>query len=393
MIAYLFVDVDDLLAHAQGSKVDWQELAVAMRANAIMVAGLYESTMLKAVAFANWDSHSKSLPKEPYAIFQSAGYETCDISDPQRVNDLLLAEYFPPGHAPPRWLILASTSPDRLELLSRINLSVDTQFRLWGIDEDALEGVHGRERFVVQRLDSLVGIQRIKNVAVYIDFENISISLNEQGFVVNLDHLIDRMVSQAQAHGQLVKTAAYAPWGQRGALPPLVDGTGQRSRRRSPGAFDESQYRPGLPTCPASKAPISASPGMSWLTPNTPSREMSSFSPLATATSTMSSTRCCKSAKRWLSGACAAAPADCCKSTRPCGWITSTTSPKWQTHESLGDVETERDTESFTPSQWSSVIIQFFRMSAAKPQQDLTIDDLIAQLSSVGDVISSERGG
>ena len=391
MIAYLFVDVDDLLAHAERSKADLQEMAVAMRANAIMVAGLYESTMLKAVAFANWDSHSKSLPKEPYAIFQSAGYETCDISDPQRVNDLLLAEYFPPGHAPPRWLILASTSPQRLELLSRINLSADTQFRLWGIDEDALEGVVARDRIVIQRLDSLVGIQRIKNVAVYIDFENISISLNEQGFVVNLDHLIDRMVTRAQAHGQLVKTAAYAPWGQRGALPPLVDGTGREVADEAPARLMKANIDPVFHLPGKQSADIRIARDVMA---DAEHPESGDVIILATGDrdfndviNTLLQKR--KTVVVWGVRGSTGRLLQEHPSLR-LDYIDDFTD--MQTHESLGDVETERSTESFIPSQWSSVIIQFFRLSSASPQKEHTIDDLVAQLSSVGGVISTERG-
>ena len=71
-------------------------------------------------------------------------------------------------------------------------------------------------------------------MAVYIDFENIAISLTEQGYTVNLDHLIERFVMQAKAHGQVVKMAAYAPWGQRGSLPPLVDSTGREVADEAP---------------------------------------------------------------------------------------------------------------------------------------------------------------
>ncbi|MDE2635906.1 MAG: hypothetical protein OXI30_06040, partial [Chloroflexota bacterium] len=63
-----------------------------------------------------------------------------------------------------------------------------------------------------------------------------------------------------------------------------------------------------------------------------------------------------------------------------------------QTHQSLSTVETEADSSSFIPSQWSSVIIQFFRLSAESPGKSITVQNLIEQMIDVGDVISSDRG-
>ena len=71
-------------------------------------------------------------------------------------------------------------------------------------------------------------------VAVYIDFENISISLSEQGYILDLDQLVEGMLRQAQSHGQVRQMAAYAPWGQRGSLAPLTDRTGREVSDEAP---------------------------------------------------------------------------------------------------------------------------------------------------------------
>ena len=94
---------------------------------------------------------------------------------------------------------------------------------------------------LVQPLENLYGL-RPKNVWVYIDFENISISLNEQGFVVNLDHLIERFVSQAQAHGRLVKMSAYAPLGAARRLAAIGRFLRKRSGRRRAISPDDGEY-------------------------------------------------------------------------------------------------------------------------------------------------------
>ena len=391
MKAYLFVNVDDLLGYAASSKVDLQELAVAIRANASMVAGLYESTSLRAVAFANWSAHSKDQPKAPLAIFQNAGYETPAISDPSRVNQELLTQYFPPGHSQVSWLILASTGAELAGILPEISLTDDARIRLWGADESALEGNPLRDQIAVQPLDSLVGIQRIRNVAVYIDFENISISLNEQGYVVNLDHLIDRMVAQAQAHGQLVKTAAYAPWGQRGALPPLVDSGGREVADDAPSRLMKANIDPVFHLPGKQSADIRIARDV---LADADYPESGDVIILATGDRDFNDVINTLLQKRkmvvvWgVRGSTGRLLQD--HPSLRLDYIDDFTD--FQTHQSLGEVETANDTESFIPSQWSSVIIQYFQLNAEQPQQDITVDSLIARLGVVGGVISQERG-
>ena len=176
---------------------------------------------------ADWRSQSDdNWPVEPERIFRSVGYEVEDVDDRSCLPDCLIERYFDqPPHQNDE-LILATTSRDMLPFIRRIRKQSNVRLRVWGGAENILVGTEFEGEIIFQRLEALSGIQT-KNVWVYIDFENISISLNEQGFVVNLDHLIERLVSQAQAHGRLVKMAAYAPWGQRGALPPLVDSSGR----------------------------------------------------------------------------------------------------------------------------------------------------------------------
>ncbi|MYI41809.1 MAG: NYN domain-containing protein [Chloroflexi bacterium] len=387
MRAYLLVDVHDLLGYTANNRVDLQELAVAIRANAIMVAGLIESNLLRAVAFANWSAEDSSLPKETLAIFQSAGYETFDIKDSPSAKDCLLAEYFPPGHTPLSWLIMATTGNDLLTMLPKIDFSANSRIRLWGIDEATQDFGPLRDRVVLQRLDSLVGIQKIKNVAVYIDFENISISLNEQGYVVNLDHLINRMVSQAQAHGQLVKTAAYAPWGQRGALPPLVDSGGREVADEAPSRLMKANIDPVFHLPGKQSADIRIARDV---LADADYPESGDVIILATGDrdfndviNTLLQKR--KTVVVWGVRGSTGRLLQEHPSLR-LDYIDDFTDLR--THQSLSVVETEKDTESFIPSQWSSVIIQYFRLNSASPQKTITVDDLIGQLNDVGDVIS-----
>ena len=215
MAAYLIVDVDDLLRFTAQKGIDLQELAVALRGSAGFVAGLYDTTFLKAIAIADWRSQQRDekYQLEPEAIFRGVGYEVIDIDDRSCLPDCLVKHIFSIDPNPIEELILATTGTDLLPMIDKVKVTRNARIRVWGDDEDLLRAAGLSRDIIFQPLVGLHGIKG-KNVWVYIDFENISISLNEQGFVVNLDHLIERLVSQAQAHGKLVKMSAYAPWGQ-----------------------------------------------------------------------------------------------------------------------------------------------------------------------------------
>ncbi|MYD38343.1 MAG: NYN domain-containing protein, partial [Chloroflexi bacterium] len=225
----------------------------------------------------------------------------------------------------------------------------------------------------------------------YIDFENISISLNEQGYVVNLDHLINRMVSQAQAHGQLVKTAAYAPWGQRGALPPLVDSGGREVADEAPSRLMKANIDPVFHLPGKQSADIRIARDV---LADADYPESGDVIILATGDrdfndviNTLLQKR--KTVVVWGVRGSTGRLLQEHPSLR-LDYIDDFTDLR--THQSLSVVETEKDTESFIPSQWSSVIIQYFRLNSASPQKTITVDDLIGQLNDVGDVISWERG-
>ena len=67
-----------------------------------------------------------------------------------------------------------------------------------------------------------------------------------------------------------------------------------------------------------------------------------------------------------------------------------------QTHESWSSGTTtahqEEDMTAFTPSQWSSVIIQMDRLATERDTDSIPSDDLVVQLQRVGAVVSRARG-
>ena len=392
MPAYLIVDVDDLLRFTSQKGIDLHELAVALRGSAGFVAGLYDTASLKAVAVADWRAQLRedNMPLEPEAIFRSAGYQVVDVRDRSCLPDCLLQEVIQLDPNPIDELILATTGTDLLPLIDRVKVTDNARIRVWGDDEVAVRAAGLSRSIIFQPLVGLHGIKG-KNVWVYIDFENISISLNEQGFVVNLDHLIERLVSQAQAHGKLVKMSAYAPWGQRGALPPLVDSSGREVADDAPARLMMANIDPvfHLPGKQSADIRIARDVLTDAGHPEagdviilaTGDRDFNDvINPLLQRNKTVVVWGVRGSTGRLLQS----------HPSLQLEYIDDFTD--LQTHQSLSTVESEADTESFIPSQWSSVIIQFFRLDASEMGGAITVNGLIDQLVTVGDVISVERG-
>lgn len=394
MAAYLIVDVDNLLRHfqSQGILLDLQELAVGLRGGAALAAGLMSVERLKAIAVADWESLRGQRSLDSEQIFKAAGYETFNMPLRESLADALIIHYFSYDPDPVDELILATTSRDLLPVIRRVRTTRNARIRMWG-SEDVLQGTEFAEDVVFQPLESLLGIQSSKNVSVYIDFENIAISLNEQGFVVNLDHLIDRFVTRAKAYGQVVKIAAYAPWGQRGALPPLVD-----SNRRE--IADEAPSRLAL----ANIDPVFNLPGKNSADIRI-ARDVitdSGHSDAADVYILASGDRDFNDVmnalvKRNLTVVLWGVRGSTSRLLEKNLGITVEYIDDFtnlQTHQSLGAASTsdEEVIDNFTPSQWTSVILQFDRLTASLGTDSASIRQLVEQLQSVGAVISRPRG-
>jgi hypothetical protein len=392
MAAYLIVDVDDLLQRFKnrGISFDLQELAVGLRGGAALAAGLFSADALKAVAVADWNKQG-NLGANYQRVFKNAGYDVFDMPLRESLADALIVHYFSFDPEPVDELILATSSPDLIPLVRRVRTTRNARVRVWG-SENVLKGTEFEDEIIFQPLESLLGIQT-KNVAVYIDFENIAISLNEQGYVVNLDHLIDRFVMQAKAHGQVVKMAAYAPWGQRGSLPPLVDTSGRE-------IADEAPSRLML----ANIDPVFNLPGKN-------SADMRIARDVITdaSHSDAADVVIMASGDRDFNQVLNALRA---RNKIVIVWgVRGSTSRQLennpgltieyiedftnlQTHQSLSTASygDTTDTLGFTPSQWSSVIIQFDRLANAMGEEVMSVHRLVDQLQDVGAVISRPRG-
>jgi hypothetical protein len=228
MSAYLIIDVGDLLRRLQSRAfaVDLHDLANRLRGAAALAAGLPSPDSLKAIAVADWNEFQLSNPSAEQ-IFEGVGFEMCNIPDPDHMGDALMIHYFSNDPEPVDEMILVSTSEEMLMLASRVAMRPGARVRVWADAAPDTPGV------IFQPLEAILGIQS-KSVSLYIDFENIAISLNEQGYAINLDRLIEGLSNHASAHGQILRMAAYAPWGQRGSLPPLVDGSGREISDEAP---------------------------------------------------------------------------------------------------------------------------------------------------------------
>jgi hypothetical protein len=232
MNAYLIVDVEDLLDSLEDSTnlPDLHEVATAIRNGATLAAGLTNANDLTAIAVADW-ARQRPRPGRTNAnvqqVFVTNGYEPFNVPERAFVADALDINYFSATEALVDELILVTQQQSFTTLMQRISFSETGRVRIWG------DGIFDIEGVIFQPFDVVLG-RPTKTTHLYIDFENITIGLNEQGYIIDLDHFIEVVLRQARAHGQVTKMAAYAPWGQRGSLPPLVDAQGREISDEAP---------------------------------------------------------------------------------------------------------------------------------------------------------------
>lgn len=393
MAAYLIVDLDDLLQRfrARSISVDLQELAVGLRGGAALAAGLVSVDSLKAVVVADWSRQAASSTNYQ-RIFKAAGYDVFDMPRRDSLADALILHYFSFDPEPVDELILATSSPDLIPLVRRVKTTRRARVRMWG-SENILKGTEFENQVIFQPLDSLLGIQS-RNVSVYIDFENIAISLSEQGFIVNLDHLIDRFVMQAKAHGQVVKIAAYAPWGQRGSLPPLVDSAGREISDEAPSRLMLANIDPVFNLPGKNSADMRIARDVITDAGHEDAADVyimasgdRDFNQVLNALRARNKTVIVWGVRGSTSRQLENNPNIIME------YIEDFTN--LQTHQSLSTAAMASglaDSAGFTPSQWSSVIIQFDRLAHALDSEVLSVHRLIDQLLEVGAVISRPRG-
>ena len=399
MAAYLIVDVDDLLEHFRNRNIaiDLQELAVGLRGGAALAAGLVSADRLKAVAVANWKKYRQQKLRagaDPQYVFKAAGYEIFDIPHRESLSDALIMHYFSFDPEPVDELILATTNSDLIPLVRRVKRTRNARVRMWG-SHDILEGTEFADQVIFQPLETLLGIQQTKNVAIYIDFENIAISLNEQGYIVNLDTLIESFTRQGKAHGQIVKTAAYAPWGQRGSLPPLVDQSGREIADEAPSRLMMGNIDPVFNLPGKNSADMRIAKDIITDSGHADAADVyivasgdRDFKDVISSLRQRNKTVILWSVRGTTSRQLENYP------NITIEYVEDFTD--LQTHQSLSLASVAFNEDGsiggFTPSQWSSVIVQFDRCAQHVDSETLTRQQLIDQLVDVGAVVSIPRG-
>ncbi len=243
MTAYLIVDVDDLLQRleSRGVAIDIQTVARTLFNSAMLAAGVGEPDELVAIAVADWNRYRRpgaNAGVSVQQVFAGEHYDLFNVPDRSEAVDALLGHYFSQEGQVVDELIVATTRMDISTLVSRVRTTDRTRVRLWG-DEPSAE----LKKVIFQPLEVILGLPS-KTVALYIDFENITISLSEQGYIINIDDLLEGMIHQAQTYGQVVHMTAYAPWGQRGSLGPMVDRTGREVSDEVPSRLARNNIDP-----------------------------------------------------------------------------------------------------------------------------------------------------
>ncbi|NDJ84740.1 MAG: NYN domain-containing protein [Chloroflexi bacterium] len=397
MKAYLLVDVDDLVDRLEKSNLhfDLNDVAKTLRSGATLAAGLSSPDDLICVAVGDWNRrHAKPgrVGHSIQQIFNTQLYDIFNVPERAFVADALYINYFAAEEDPVDELILVTTQRTFASLAQRVTLSRYGRVRIWG-DEEADIDIEGA---IFQPLETVLGVPN-KRASLYIDFENITIGLNEQGYIIDLDTLVEGMLRQTRAHGQINRMAAYAPWGQRGSLPPLVDAQGRE-------ISDEAPSRLAL----ANIDPVFNLPGKNSADMRIVRDVMdeSSSPDGADIFIVASGDRDFNEIFGTLRG----------KGKQVVVWgIHGSTSRilennpallleyiddfiQFQRHTDLEQIYQDAMTDekgeplAFRPSQWSSVVLQCDILAAKHPSSPLTADDLTDHLLEVHTITSPARG-
>lgn len=395
MNAYLIVDVDDLLdsLEKRNTPLDLHDVATAIRNGATLAAGLETADQLTAIAVADWTKQRTRpgrIGSNVQQIFVTNGYDTFNVPERAFVADALFINYFSHHSEAIDELILVTSQQSFALLIERIEISERGRIRIWGEI-----GSINYENVIYQPLKTILGLPT-KTAAVYIDFENITIGLNEQGYIIDLDHLIEVIVRQARAHGQVTHLAAYAPWGQRGSLPPLVDAQGREISDEAPSRLAVANIDPvfNLPGKNSADMRIAKDVLANSTGPNSPDLFIIA------------------SGDRDFNDVFGALRA---RSKQVVVWgIHGSTSrilennpailleyiddfAQFQRHTDLEQmyqdhmVDDEGEPLVFRPSQWSSVVLQCDILKAKHPRSPLRMDDLTDHLIEVHAVTSPAR--
>jgi len=298
----------------------------------------------------------------------------------------LLMHYFAFEEQTVDELIIATTRLDISTLVHRVQTTDRARIRIWGDEPPP-----NVDDVIFQPLEVILGIPS-KTVALYIDFENISISLSEQGYIVNIDELLDGMIKQAQTHGQM---AAYAPWGQRGSLAPMVDRTGREVSDEVTSRLARANVDPvfSLPGKNSADMRIAKEVLDDSARPNSADVFIIAsgdrdFNEVFSAVRTRNKQVIVWGVRGSTSRLLESNPAlsveyieDFCRLKRVTDALAE--------HEP--DVEPGAETPEFRPSQWSSVILQLDRLLSARGAEYVSLNELIAQLIDVRAVPNADR--
>lgn len=396
MAAYLIVDLDRLLRqfNERSFPVDLQEMAVALRGRAALAAGV-SSEQLRAIAAGDWMAHRDQQPRLEQ-IFRAARYDLFTVPKAGTLADGLHGYYFTNDPELVSELILVTVDGSLLPLIDQVRMSRFARVRVWGLDNPLTRRDEEELGAIFQDLRELLGIQS-RNVALYIDFENIAISLTQAQFLVNLDRLIAAFVRQAQAHGHVTKMAAYAPWGNRGALPALLDGNGQDITSESQARLAYANIDPVYHLPGKNSADMKIASDV--LTHST-SAEAADVYILATGDRDFNEVINTLAARGktvivWgvhgtVSRQLAQNPGLTVEYIEE--FTNLETYSSRISNATTGFDDASGTVETFTPSQWSSVVVQFDRLTAGHSGRTVNETRLIEQLIAVNAVISPQRG-
>ena len=236
MRTFLFIDLDSVYnALRQSFYINLDELALDLRSRAMFATGCTPDDFTGVTFYTPtlYDDYTLNQIKRAFPVQNN--FELIGASPDRDMAEIASSHYLHYDTGSIGDVIIVTADRDLLSLYDYRDEAPRARWRIWGTTELAQDieensyTTHDADQVAFQLLTEILTLNNA-HVWVYIDFENVILSLQQSGYIIDLNTLIRSFKRQALRYGSKLSMYAYAPW-DRMNLPVLLDQNGNPIER------------------------------------------------------------------------------------------------------------------------------------------------------------------